>query len=86
MLFEPTCVFSPVINYSWSFLAIKGLCVHDVLKLIHPFICIIHMGSQVAVEEAEHVSIKRQTNRHTAFVTLTDKQEEREIKQSNMQE
>lgn len=71
------CVFSPVVSYSWSFLAIKSLRVHDVLELVHPFICIVHMSSQVAVEEAERVSIKRQAYRHAPFVTLRDKQEER---------
>lgn len=30
------------------------------------------MSSQVAVEEAEHVAVERQTDGHTTFVTLTE--------------
>lgn len=71
-------VFSPVVDDSGSFLTIKRLRLHDVLKLLHPFTGVVHMSSQVAVKEAEHVSIEGQTDGHPAFVPLMDQREERQ--------
>lgn len=63
-----------MVNNSWSFLTVKGLHVHDVLKLIHPLRGVLHMSGQVTVEETECVSVERQTDGHATFVTLRDKQ------------
>lgn len=74
-------IYSPVVNNSWSLFTVKGLCVHDVLKLVHSLCGIIHVSSQVTVQETEHVAIERQADRDSTFVTLTDRQEEKRNRQ-----
>lgn len=68
------CSYSPVVNNSWSLPTVKGLWVHDILKLIHSLCGIVHMSSQVTVKKAECVAIERQADRDASFVTLGDKQ------------
>ena len=49
---------------------LKVLRVQDVLKLIDALQGVVHVGGQVAVQEAKHVPIKGETHRHAPFVAL----------------
>lgn len=73
-----------MVNNSRSLFTVKGLCVHDVLKLIHSFCGIIHVSSQVTVKETQRVAIERQADRDSTFVTLKDKQEEKRNKKKKI--
>ena len=64
-----------MVNNFRSVFRAEGLCVHDVLKLVHSLCGVLHMSSQVTVEETERVAIERQADRHASFVTLRDKLE-----------
>lgn len=62
-----------VVQNAWCVFVIKGLSIQNMLKLIHPVRGVVHVGGQVTVQEAEHVTIEGQPDRHTPFVTLKSK-------------
>lgn len=63
-----------MVKNSWSLLTVKGLCVQDVLELIHSLCGIVHMSCQVAIEETERVAVERKTDGNATFITLYNKQ------------
>lgn len=62
---------------SRSRLRLKFLRVDDVLKLIYSLLGVLHVCSQVTVEEAERVAVERQADGHGSLVALRDTQAEK---------
>lgn len=56
---------------------LKFLRVDDVLKLVDPLFGVLHVRSQVAVEETEGVAVERQADGHGSFVALRDTRAEK---------
>lgn len=50
---------------------VKGLSIQDILELIHPLRGVVHVGGEVTVQEAEHVTVEGQADRHASFITLS---------------
>lgn len=54
----------------WSVIDVEVLLLQDVLQLVNALQGVVHVSREVAVEEANHVAVEGEPDRHSSFIAL----------------